>query len=133
MSKQTKEPQDVAVQETPEIEEVLSAPKAPEAPKAPKKPKELTEEERSAQIEAYMHEEVEIELFYDNEKYKDDVEVSVNGKTWLIKRGVKVKVPRFVAQVIADSQAQDKASAVHQRSLANEFEGNMKKYLGQTE
>lgn len=88
----------------------------------------MTEEELSAKNEAYMREEVEIELFYDGDKYKEDVMVGVNGKNWLIQRGKKVKVPRFVAQVIADSQMQDKASAVHQRTLSNAFEADAKKY-----
>jgi len=39
------------------------------------------------------------------------VPVSVNGKTWLIKRGVEVEVPFYVAEVLAnavkDTYAQD--------------------------
>jgi hypothetical protein len=82
-----------------------------------------------ADHEAYMHEEVEIELFYDGDKYKDDVLVGVNGKHWLIKRGEKVKVPRFVAEVIANSEKQDKHSAMQQRMMSSAFERDTKKYL----
>lgn len=31
---------------------------------------------------------------------KDDVPVGVNGRTWLIKRGVEVEVPECVAEVL---------------------------------
>ena len=34
-----------------------------------------------------------IRLFKDNERYRDDVFVSVNGRTFQIKRGVEVQVP----------------------------------------
>lgn len=39
-------------------------------------------------------EKVTIQLFKDNEKYKDDVFVAVNGHSYQIKRGVKVEVPQ---------------------------------------
>lgn len=35
---------------------------------------------------------------------KSDVPVGVNGKTWLIKRGVEVEVPECVAEVIRNSE-----------------------------
>ena len=82
-----------------------------------------------AEHEAYMQEMVEIELFYDGDKYKDDVHVGVNGKSWLIKRGEKVKVPRFVAEVIANSEAQDKYSAMQQRMMSSAFERETEKLL----
>lgn len=85
--------------------------------------------ETPVDIEKYMAEEVEIELFYDGDKYKDDVLVGVNGKHWLIKRGEKVKVPRFVAEVIANSEKQDKHSAMQQRMMSNSFEREAKKIL----
>lgn len=54
---------------------------------------------------------VEIELFCDNDKYKGDVSVAVNGKVWLIQRGKKVQVPRYVAEVLQNSSIQDKMAA----------------------
>ena len=51
---------------------------------------------------------VEIELFKDNGKYKEDLFVGVNGKFWLVKRGEKVKVPAEVAEVIENSFIQQK-------------------------
>jgi hypothetical protein len=50
---------------------------------------------------------VKIHLFKDNKAYTDDVFVGVNGRTFLIKRGVDVEVPECVAEVLRNSQAQD--------------------------
>lgn len=54
---------------------------------------------------------VEIRLFKDGEKYRDDVIVAVNGKVWQIQRGVKVKVPKYVAEVLENSEMQDAKTA----------------------
>lgn len=54
---------------------------------------------------------VEFEAFYDDDRYKDDIFVAVNGRRYQIKRGVKVKIPRFVYEVIMNSIEQDKATA----------------------
>lgn len=35
---------------------------------------------------------VEIEIFKDSDRYKDDVVAALNGKVYVIKRGVRVKV-----------------------------------------
>ena len=35
---------------------------------------------------------------------KNDVPVGVNGKTWLIKRGVEVEVPRYVATALRERE-----------------------------
>ena len=69
----------------------------------------LTEDQKKANEEekAYYNEYVEIELFKDNNKYKDDVTVSVNGETCLVQRGKKVKIKRKFAQVLEDSRLQD--------------------------
>lgn len=45
---------------------------------------------------------------------RDDVFVGVNGKTYLIKRGVEVEVPRVVAEVIEHGE--------RMRATAMEFE-----------
>jgi hypothetical protein len=57
---------------------------------------------------AYLNEEVEIELFKDSGKYKDDVFVAVNGVGINVPRGKKVKVKRKYALVIEDSLKQDR-------------------------
>ena len=50
---------------------------------------------------------VKIRLFKDSNKYKNDLFVGVNGRTFQIKRGVEVEVPESVALVIEDAQAQE--------------------------
>lgn len=57
---------------------------------------------------AYYNEEVEIELFKDSGKYKDDVFAAVNGVGINVPRGKKIKVKRKYALVIADSLKQDR-------------------------
>lgn len=54
---------------------------------------------------------VEIKLFQDGGKYKDDVTVIVNGKSYRIQRGKTVKIPRSVALVLERSMKQDTATA----------------------
>lgn len=56
-------------------------------------------------------EKVPVHLFKDNGKYKDDVFVAVNGRSFQIKRGETVMVPRFVAEILEQSLAQDQATA----------------------
>ena len=54
---------------------------------------------------------VEIRLFADAGRYRDDLFVSVNGRRYVIKRGETVSVPRCVAEVIEQSEAQDNKTA----------------------
>lgn len=54
---------------------------------------------------------VPIRLFKDNDKYKDDVFVAVNGHSFQIRRGETVMVPDYVAEVLEQSMAQDNATA----------------------
>lgn len=70
---------------------------------------ELTEEQKRANEErkAYLNELVEVRLFRDNNKYKDDVYVAVNGENCQIKRGVPVKIKRKFALVLENSDVQD--------------------------
>ena len=50
---------------------------------------------------------VPFEAFKDNDKYKDDVFVSVNGENCVIKRGERVKIKRKFAEVLDHSEHQD--------------------------
>ena len=70
---------------------------------------EMTEEQKKTKIErdAYWNELVEVKLFKDNTRYKDDVYVSVNGENCVIKRGERVKVKRKFADVLDKSDLQD--------------------------
>lgn len=86
--------------------------------------KKKTADEETRKANARAEEYVEVELFYDGDKYKDDVFVCVNGETCLIKRGHKVKIKRKFAEVVKQSLAQDaltsqlinKEEAAHTRS-----------------
>lgn len=70
---------------------------------------------------------VEIFLFKDGDKYKDDVFVAVNGKTYQIQRGVPVKVPRFVKEVLDNSMKQDMAAVRYMEKEQEKFEKEAKK------
>ncbi len=54
---------------------------------------------------------VPVLLFKDNERYKSDVFVAVNGDRVQIKRGETVMVKRKFAEVLEQSQDQDNATA----------------------
>ena len=62
---------------------------------------------KAAELAAYMEEYVEVKLFKDNDKYKDDVFVAVNGENCVIKRGERVKIKRKFAEVLDHSEHQD--------------------------
>ncbi len=64
--------------------------------------KKFVEEDRARGEEL-----VEVKLFKDNNKYKDDVFVQVNGENCVIKRGERVKVKRKFAEVLDNSDMQD--------------------------
>lgn len=59
----------------------------------------------------YGEELVPVRLFKDNDKYKDDVFVAVNGERVQIKRGETVMVKRKFADVLEQSMKQDTATA----------------------
>lgn len=80
-----------------------------EAEKAEEAEPEKTAEE--AAEDAYWNELVPFEALFDGDKYKDDIIVSVNGKRYQIKRGVKVMIPRNVFNVLMRSQQQDMKTA----------------------
>lgn len=86
-----------------------------EAAKAP------AEEEKSAGPKM-----VTIRLFKDGERYKDDVDVAVNGVNYRIKRGENVQVPDFVAEVLERSMQQDAATAALIERKAAEYEAEAK-------
>jgi hypothetical protein len=72
---------------------------------------EKTEAEKEAEERAWLEEKVHIRLFKDNDRYKDDVYVCVNGERLLIKRGEDVEIPRKFALVLEQSAQQDTATA----------------------
>lgn len=84
---------------------------------------EITEEQKlaKAEREAYWNELVEVKLFKDNNKYKDDVYVSVNGENCVIKRGERVKVKRKFAEVLDKSDLQDYETSKLIEQKSSEF------------
>jgi len=72
-------------------------------------------------LDEYMNERVPFMAFKDNDKYKDDLIVIVNGKTWQIQRGVTVMIPRFVYLAIEQAERQRAAAAMHSQELENQY------------
>ena len=71
----------------------------------------MTTKEKEKELEniPYDQQKVSIKIPLTRDQ-KDDVFVGVNGKTWLIKRGVTVEVPRYVADLIERSESQAEAN-----------------------
>ena len=65
----------------------------------------------SVDAETYLNEYVAVKLFRDNDRYRDDVYVAVNGQNCLIKRGEWVKIKRKFALVLDQSEIQDMQTA----------------------
>lgn len=78
--------------------------------------------EEARKTEEYWNEEVEIQLFKDAGKYKDDVYVAVNGENCLIQRGKPVKVKRKFAEVLRQSLKQDNETADMIKELTEGYE-----------
>lgn len=84
--------------------------------------------ERAAEIEADRargEELVEIKLFKDTGKYKDDVFVGCNGETVAIQRGVRVKIKRKFAEILDNSEHQDYETAQLIEQKSGEFNKNI--------
>lgn len=102
------------------------AAKIVEEAKASVAPKTVSAEEK-AKMDAYWNEYVEVKLFKDNNKYSDDVFVSVNGETCLIKRGERVKIKRKFAEVLDASDLQDYETAklIERETSGDKFAGTV--------
>ena len=83
-------------------------------------------EEELAAHKAYMNEEVEVKLFKDNGKYKDDVPVGCNGELIVIKRGERVKIKRKYAEILDNSEHQDYETSCLIEQKSKEFEAATK-------
>lgn len=64
---------------------------------------------------------VRIKLFKDNQNYTGDVFVSVNGENYLIKRGISVDVPDYVAEVIESSQREDENATIRMEQAERSY------------
>ena len=69
---------------------------------------------------------VPVRLFKDNEKYKDDVFVAVNGERVQIRRGEVVHIKRKYAEVLEQSMRQDTATANMIERQSAEYEARAK-------
>lgn len=73
--------------------------------------------------QAYLEEYIAIKLFKDNDRYKDDVYVAINGKNCVIKRGEWVRIKRKYALVLDQSEIQDSKAAALMEAEQNRFSG----------
>lgn len=89
-----------------EADKIIAEAKAAVAPKNGS----MSAEELAAHL-AYMDEYVEVKLFKDSGRYKDDVIVGCNGDFIAIKRGERVKIKRKHAEILDNSERQDYETA----------------------
>ena len=75
-------------------------------------------------------EKVIVRLFKDNERYKDDVIVGLNGRLYQIQRGIDVEVPAGVAEILNNSMKQDTDTANYLAGLEKTFESRTKEVEG---
>lgn len=61
-------------------------------------------------------------LFKDNDKYRDDLFVCVNGRSYLIQRGVEVEVPWFVAEVIKNAMKAESEAMERLKNVIEEYQ-----------
>ncbi len=73
--------------------------------------------------ENFLNERVPFRAFKDGDKYKDDISVQVNGKIFLIQRGVPVMIPRYILLALEQSERQLAEAATLEARLVDEFEG----------
>ena len=85
-----------------EADRIVAEAKAAASGEASEEHKKFLEEDRKRGEEL-----IEVKLFKDNNKYKDDVFVQVNGENVQIKRGERVKIKRKFAEVLDNSDMQD--------------------------
>ena len=64
-----------------------------------------------SEAEAYLNEYISVKLFRDNDRYKDDVYVAVNGQNCVVRRGEWVRIKRKFAMVLDQSEIQDMQTA----------------------
>ena len=63
---------------------------------------------------------VKVKLFRDEYRYKQPLYVAINGRNWLIKRGVEVTLPKYVADFIEQQMREE--SAIWERVAKEEQE-----------
>jgi hypothetical protein len=71
---------------------------------------------------------VDFKAFKDDGKYKDDLVFTVAGKLWQIKRGVRVQIPRYVYNVIMESEEQAQAAADYSEKKEQEYKNSRRNF-----
>ena len=71
-------------------------------------------------IKDYYNELITVKLFKDNNRYKDDVFVAVNGVGMIVPRGIEVKIPRKYAEALFNSEQQNSFAAWYQAKLQSD-------------
>ena len=80
--------------------------------------KENTQETKNSQTAGSEPKMVKIKLQLDRQnKDNQDVFVSVNGRTWMIKRGVEIEVPDYVAEVLDWANESEEREFAYLRQL----------------
>ena len=77
--------------------------------------------EAAEQYEKYLNEYISVKLFKDNDRYRDDVYVAVNGQNCIIKRGEWVRIKRKFALVLDASEIQDMKTSEYMEREQSRF------------
>lgn len=80
------------------------------AEKKTKEPEDIIEE-TPIDPKKYWAEKVPFRAFRDSGRYKDDIVAVWNGRSYVIKRGYEVMIPRAVREIIYQSMEQDERTA----------------------
>jgi len=86
----------------------------------------MSAEKKKTMQDDFLNVRVPFMAMKDNDKYKDDIVVSVNGKAWQIKRGMKVMIPRYVLYAIEDAERQKMSAADTSQKFENQYKDNVK-------
>ena len=76
----------------------------------------------------YLNELVPFTPFKDDGRYKYPIFVGVNGRTWLIPRGVQSMIPRYVYNFIQANMRQEIEAIMQMERLSREFEQDSRRY-----
>lgn len=90
---------------------------------------ELTPAQKRKQQNDFMNEKVAFKAIYDGDKYKDDITVTVNGKNFQIKRGVRVMVPRYILNVLEDHERQQAEAANTSERYNQQYQDKEKQFM----
>ena len=76
--------------------------------------------------EQWLEEKVPFQAFKDNDKYKDDIVVKINGERLQIPRGKMFMIKRKFYLALSDAERQNNLAADVQTDYESEFETNVK-------